>query len=99
MEEITKLGTIKKLVQITNGVWILPQECAQRAVNEAGSAANERFNVRYREFATDNENDIELTPHLYYTNLQWHPEPLDGISGSIFLNRICSQVYNLVKKL
>jgi hypothetical protein len=99
-EEITKLGTIKKLVQIVNGIWILPLECAMRAVNDAGSAESEsRFNVRYREFATDNDNHIELTPHQYFSTLQWHPEPQAHIPGSTFLNRICTEVFSLVKKI
>lgn len=92
-DDITKLGTIRKLVHITNGLWVTPLECAQAAVNEAGSGFP--FVVRYRELASAEDNDIELVTDQNLLPLQWQPGQPEG-PGSIFLDRICTQVFDLV---
>ena len=69
---ITKLGTIRKLVNITNGFWLTPLECAEEAVNEAGSAEFP-FCVQYRTLACADDNDIELVTDQSLLPLQWQP--------------------------
>jgi hypothetical protein len=95
-DDITKLGTIRKLVHITNGLWLTPLECAQGAVNEAGSAEFP-FGVRYRALGSANDNDVELVTDQHLLKLQWQPQPAaDHIPGSFFLDRICTKVFDLV---
>jgi hypothetical protein len=96
-DDITKLGTIRKLVHITNGLWATPLECAQEAVNEAGSTEFP-FGVRYRGLASANNNDIELVADQHLLALLWQPNPETHIPGSFFLYRISKQVFDLVKK-
>ena len=94
-DSITRLGTIRKLVQITNGLWQTPMECAQEAVNEAGSTKFP-FVVKYTSLASANNNDVELVTDQYLLDLKWQPEHQAHIHGSFFLHRICRQVFDLV---
>jgi hypothetical protein len=99
-DSITRLGTIRKLVQITNGLWLTPEECAQDAVNEAGSTKFP-FCVQYSSLASANDNDVELVTDQYLLNLQWQPahvhQPL--VPGNLFLHSICGQVFDQVNFL
>jgi hypothetical protein len=94
-DNITKLRTIKKLVDITNGQWRTPLDCSQAAVNEAGSAEFP-FGAQYRELAASEDNDIELVTDQYLPQLLWQPVFQSHIAGSTFLHRICTQVLNQV---
>jgi hypothetical protein len=97
-DSITRLGTIRKLVQITNGLWLTPVECAQEAVNEAGSIKFP-FGVKYSSLASADNNDVELVTDQYLLDLQWQQEHQPHITGSFFLHKICRQVFDLVKKI
>jgi hypothetical protein len=94
-DQITKLGTVRKLVQISNGLWVTPLDCAQGAVNEAGSMEFP-FNVRYRELATANQNDIEFVADQHIPRLEWQPNSEARYPGSIFLFSICRKVFDQV---
>jgi hypothetical protein len=95
--EITKIGTIKKLTHITNGLWLTPLECAKEAVNGAGSSEFP-YSVKYRALASANNNDIELVTEQNLPKLQWQLEPQVQVQipGSLFLHRICAQVFDTV---
>lgn len=94
-DDITRLGTIRKLVHIANGIWLKPIECAMEAINEAGTTEFP-FGVRYRTLASANDNDIELVTDQYLPRLLWQSEPDNQIPGSFFLHGICTQVFDLV---
>ena len=94
-EGITESGTLTKLVDIANGSWLTPLQCAQAAVNEA--SGNEfPFRIVYRTLASANDNDIKLVNDHHLPHLQWQEEPQAQIHGSFFLHDICSKVFNLV---
>lgn len=88
---ITNIGTIRKLVDISNGEWLLPETCAAEAVNQASFS----HSVHYRQLATADDNDIEEIPDPCLLPLGWHPE-VQNIQGSLFLWEICKQVLELV---
>jgi hypothetical protein len=96
-DNIARLGTIRKLVNITNGNWLTALECAEEAINEAGNSAE--FGFHYRALASANDNDIELVIDQYLPKLLWQPlagPPDHHTPGSFFLSQICSQVFELV---
>jgi hypothetical protein len=68
-----RLGTIRKLVNIVNGIWLTPLECAKEAINEAGTAEFP-FGVRYRALGSANDNNIKLVTNQYLPKLLWQPE-------------------------
>ena len=93
-EEIANLGMTAKLAQIINGSWQTPPECAETAVDEAGSSLN--FQIQYQMLATANDNDIELVNDQHLLPLRWHPELHDQVHGSRFLHEICARVLDMV---
>lgn len=94
-DDITKLGTIKKLVHISNGLWLTPPVCAQQAVEEAGTI-DLPFNVHYGKLASSNDNDIELVTYQNLPGLHWQLDPRARFPGSHFLYKISTNVLNLV---
>lgn len=93
-DSITKLGTIRKLVNITNRFGLILLECAEGAVNEAGSAEFP-FGMHYRALACADNNNIELVIDQYLLLLCWQPVPQD-VPGSLFLHQISMQVSDQV---
>jgi hypothetical protein len=93
VDEITRFGTIAKLSHITNGLWMPPLDCAQQAVNGAGS--NELLYVKYRTLASADDNDVEVVLDQHLPRLQW-PLARAHQAGSFFLDNICTQVFNMV---
>ena len=94
-DSITKLGTIRKLVNITNGFWLTSLECAEGAVNEAGSAEFP-FCVQYRALACADDNDIELVTDQSLLPLQWQPAAAHIVPGGLLLHQISMQVRDQV---
>jgi hypothetical protein len=96
---ITRLGTIRKLIQIiTNGIWLPPLQCAQEAVNEAGET-DIPFVLEYRELVASDDNDVENVPDQNVLRLRWLPEANPSVPGSLFLYRICMMVLKQVLKI
>ena len=94
-DNIMKLEMIMKLVHLTNRSWLMPLQCAQAAINKAGSTKFP-FCVQYQTLALGNKNDIELVNDQHLLRLQWQQEPEGQIPGSFFLHGICTKVFNLV---
>jgi hypothetical protein len=84
------------MIQITNGLWLTPLQCAQMAVDEAGSDL--RLSVKYKELVASNDNEIEYvaSSDQHILRLQWQQEVEANIPGSLILNRICTEVFNQV---
>lgn len=93
-DEIANLGIITKLAHIMNGSWQTPLECAETALNEAGSIIH--FQVQYQTMASANDNDIEFVNDQHLLPLRWQQELVGQVPGSLFLHEICARVYNMV---
>jgi hypothetical protein len=74
---------------------MMPSDCARYAINEAGSAEFP-FCVEYRVLAAADDNDIEVVADQFLPTLLWQQEPDVHIPGTLFLYKICRQVFELV---
>jgi hypothetical protein len=92
---IANLGTIRKLVQLTNGFWWAPLQCAQTAMHEAGSQ-DFPYGVDYKNLLVSEGNDIEYVADQQILPLQWQAQADRNVPCSLFLYTICKEVFNQV---